>query len=86
MYLDEGSQFTHAKHFNLPSHKDMEDMKIHIAEFIHFHPDPEAGAKLRDQVEMYWIHRLHASKLIGMNTLDGPPVINTEITCNWRTF
>ena len=75
-----------AKHFNENGHNGTEDVKIHIVDFIHLSPNSEAGGILRDTIEMNWIHRLHSSQPIGLNTLDKPPPPNTRITRHWNTY
>ena len=64
-----------AKHFNLPNHSGIDDVKIHILDFINIHPttDEKESAYIRDHIEMNWIHRLHTQHPLGMNTMDAPP-------------
>ena len=67
-----------ARHFNLPDHDGINDVKIHILDFIHANPltDTKRSAYTRDHIEMNWIHRLHTQQPLGMNTMDAPPRIN----------
>jgi hypothetical protein len=58
------------KHFNKPDHKGLEDIKIHIVDFIHAHPDSKSASKLRDQIEKNWILRLRTFAPFGLNTMD----------------
>ena len=58
------------KHFNLPGHKGLEDVEIHILDFIHAHPAGRKSKYLRDLVEFNWIQRLHTNAPLGLNTMD----------------
>ena len=75
-----------AKHFNQEGHHGTEDMSVHIVDFIHLGPETLAGAELRDQIEMNWIHRLHSAQPIGLNTMDKPLYPNRRITRHWETY
>ena len=67
-----------ARHFNQPGHDGINNVKIHILDFIYLNPtvDIKRSAYIRDHVEMNWIHRLHTQQPLGMNTMDAPPRIN----------
>jgi hypothetical protein len=58
------------KHFNLPGHNGIDDMEIHIVDFIFAAPNSSAASKLRDQIEKNWILRLRTFAPFGINTLD----------------
>ena len=73
-----------SKHFNSRSHEGTKDMKIHIVDFIHMHPESETGSKIRDQIEMNWIHRLHTQQPIGLNMMDNPSADNSSVSKNWK--
>ena len=62
-----------AKHFNEGDHKGLDDVKIHIVDFIHLAPRSAESKCLRDHIEMNWIHRLRTQLPMGMNTVDTPP-------------
>jgi hypothetical protein len=59
-----------ARHFNLPDHKQLDDIEIHIVDFIYRHPDSQEASKLRDKIEKNWILRLRTSAPHGINTMD----------------
>ena len=42
---------TIGRHFSLPVHNYNADMKIHILDFIHAHPESGKGAYLRNKIE-----------------------------------
>ena len=56
-----------AYHFNQPDHNGLDDMNLHILDFIHLHPDSREGHRVRLNIEMNWIHRLHSQQPIGLN-------------------
>ena len=59
-----------AKHFNKPGHRGLEDVEIHILDFIHAHPTGRRSKILRDVIEFNWIQRLHSNAPVGLNTMD----------------
>ena len=59
-----------SKHFNSPDHNGIEDIEIHIVDFIYAPPDSERASKLRDLVEKNWILRLRTFAPFGINTMD----------------
>ena len=67
-YNKPGSEI--GKHFNLPDHKGLDDVEIHIVDFIHAHPMGRKSKYLRDLVEFNWIQRLHTNAPQGLNTMD----------------
>jgi hypothetical protein len=58
------------KHFNLPEHNGIEDVEIHILDFIHAPPDSMKAAKLWDLIEKNWILGLRSFAPFGINTMD----------------
>jgi hypothetical protein len=58
------------KHFSAPDHKGIDDMDIHILEFIKKPPKSEAASKIRDRVEKRWIHLLRTPAPGGLNIED----------------
>jgi hypothetical protein len=76
-----------AKHFNTNEHQGTVDLEIHIVDFIYLHPESEAGSRIRDNIEVNWIHRLHTQQPMGLNILDNPPTITGRSTSrNWQTY
>ena len=61
------SDVTH--HFNLEGHG-IDNLKVHIVDFIYEHPDSKRAQKLRNTIEFNWIHKLHTQAPNGLNTLD----------------
>ena len=61
---------TIGRHFNLPGHRKIADMKIHILDFIHAHPKSSKGAYLRNTTEINWMHRLNTIEPRGLNLMD----------------
>ena len=58
------------KHFNLPGHKGLEDVEIHILDVIHAHPLGNKSKHLMDLIEFNWIQRMHTNAPLGLNTMD----------------
>ena len=58
------------RHFNEPGHHGIDDMEIHILDFIHQSPESQGAAYLRDKIEMNWIHRLKTPTPKGLNVLE----------------
>ena len=58
------------RHFNLPDHKGLDDISIHIVDFIHAHPHGRISQKLRDVIEKNWQHRLQTTAPLGLNIED----------------
>ena len=58
------------KHFNFPDHKGLDDVEIHIVDFIHAHPLSPRSRHLRDLIEFNWIQRMHSNAPLGLNTMD----------------
>ena len=58
------------RHFNEPGHNGIEDMKIHVVDFVHAAPESQGAAYLRDRIELNWIYRLKKSTPWGLNMLD----------------
>ena len=48
----------------------MEDVEIHILDFIHAHPMGRRAKHLSDLIEFNWIQRLHTNAPLGLNTMD----------------
>ena len=72
-----------AQHFNEPKHKGIEEVKIHILDFIHRAPRSEEAKYTRDHIEMNWVHRLHTQQPLGMNTMDTPPRYGPYTNKGW---
>ena len=58
------------RHFNLPDHKGLADVEIHILDFIHADPSSRRAKYLRDLIEFNWIQRLHTNAPMGLNVMD----------------
>ena len=58
------------RHFNTNGHKGLEDVEIHILDFIHAHPEGKKSKHLRDLIEYNWIQRLHTNTPTGLNIMD----------------
>ena len=72
------------RHFNLPEHNGIRDMRIHILDFIHAHPKSAHGLTLRLQIEFNWIQRLRTMLPMGLNTKDRTPL---ETGCrSWKNY
>ncbi len=71
------------KHFNGINHHGVEDLELHILDFIHVAPNSEFGKILRDEIEFHWIQRLHSQLPHGINTMDKSPAPNPNCM-NWK--
>ena len=58
------------KHFNLPGHSGIDDIEIHVVDFIHTTPDSRKASQLRDLIENNWIMKLRTFTPYGVNTMD----------------
>ena len=58
------------KHFNKPDHHGLDDVEIHILDFIHAYPEGRRSKHLRDLIEYNWIQRLHTNAPTGLNFMD----------------
>jgi hypothetical protein len=58
------------KHFSALDHKGIDDMDIHVLEFIKKPPKSEAASAIRDRVEKRWIHLLRTPAPGGLNIED----------------
>ena len=58
------------KHFSQMNHKGINDMEIHVLEFIKKPPSSEVGAQIRNRVEKRWIHLLRSPAPLGLNIED----------------
>ena len=59
-----------SRHYTRPDHDGIQNMVIHILEFIPAHPDSRAAADLRNRSERKWIFRLHSQVPNGLNISD----------------
>ena len=57
-------------HFNKCDHNGVDDVQLHILDFIYAHPESKRAAQLRNKIEQNWIHRLRTVSPQGMNTMD----------------
>ena len=58
------------RHFNLPNHNGLEDVQIHIVDFIHMAARNPNAVQLRLKIERNWQHRLHTIAPLGLNIKD----------------
>ena len=58
------------RHFNQPDHKGLEDVEIHILDFIHANPAGMKAKYLRDLIEFNWIQRMHTNAPMGLDVMD----------------
>ena len=58
------------KHFNQADHNGLDDVEIHIVDFIHAHPAGNKAKYLRDLVEFNWVQRMHSNAPQGLNSMD----------------
>ena len=59
-----------ARHFNSSSHKQLDDVMIHVVDFIYAAPHTQKSKHLRDLLEFNWIQRLHTNAPLGLNVMD----------------
>jgi hypothetical protein len=57
-------------HYNSANHKGLDDVTIHVVDFISLPPDSIRGKALRDKIELNWIHRLSTVLPNGLNSMD----------------
>ena len=60
------------KHFNTNKHGGLDDVQIHIVDFIHCSPESSRAAILRNIIEKKWIFRLRTQCPEGLNLIDVP--------------
>jgi hypothetical protein len=58
------------RHFSSPTHRGIQDIHIHVLEFIKAPSKSPPGLLLRDQSERKWIFRLQSLSPHGLNTVD----------------
>ena len=59
-----------AKHFNSNHHMGLDDISIHIVDFVYAAPHTPKSKHLRDLLEFNWIQRLHTNAPMGLNVMD----------------
>ena len=59
-----------SRHFNREGHKGLDDVSIHVLEFIHHGPQSEGAVDTRLSKEFDWIHRIRSQIPLGMNAID----------------
>lgn len=57
-------------HFNQKDHNKLEDIDIHIVDFIHMNPEKPNSEHLRRKLEKNWQQRLHTIAPLGLNIQD----------------
>ena len=58
---------SYGHHFNQENHNGINDVTIHIVEFIHMHPESMGSIDLRRSIERNWQHKLHTIAPQGLN-------------------
>ena len=58
---------TVGKHFNLTNHGGIDDIEIHIIDFIHAHPSSVNASHIRRKIEKNWQQRLKTNAPQGLN-------------------
>jgi hypothetical protein len=58
------------RHFSSNDHHGIKDVIIHILEFIQSPNETPSAARLRDDRELFWIHRLSTLAPLGLNAAD----------------
>ena len=58
------------RHFTSSNHNGIDDVIIHVLDFIKAPIDSIPGQTLRDELERKWIHRLQTIVPLGINTVD----------------
>jgi len=58
------------RHFAMPNHTGISDLKIHIVDFISAPGNSKPGQFLRDTLERKWMHRLQSLQPQGINLAD----------------
>jgi hypothetical protein len=58
------------RHFSSTNHKCLDDVLIHVLEFIHPGSKSPASQRIRDEVERKWIHMLTSTAPFGLNSAD----------------
>ena len=59
-----------SRHFNQVNHHGLNDVEIHVLDFIHDGPHNKMSLEKRLQTEFDWIHKLCSQKLLGLNSID----------------
>ena len=60
------------KHFNTEGHMGLQDVKIHIEDFIHCNPESRRAQTLRNLIEKNWMFKLQTQIPEGLNLIDAP--------------
>ena len=63
-------KFAIGHHFNMPDHKVISDVQIHIVDFIHQHPEHPQSLSLRRKIEWNWQYRMLSNAPQGLNIQD----------------
>jgi hypothetical protein len=58
------------RHFRQTDNNGLMDVEIHVLDFIHQAPRSLTGLKIRNKIELNWIHRLRTPAPLGLNMLD----------------
>ena len=60
------------RHFNTDDHKGLEDVEIHILDFIYQSPHSDYAEKLWNKIERNWMLKLRTQVQYGLNFIDAP--------------
>ena len=66
----ESSETSIGRHFSANHHQGINDVLIHVLEFIQSPPESPASQRIRDETERKWIHRLASIAPLGLNSAD----------------
>ena len=70
-YIAHDAEITEVSwHFSHKGHKGLDDMTIHVLEFIHHGPQSEGAMDTRLSKEFDWIHHIYSQITLGMNAID----------------
>ena len=58
---------TIGQHFNQQDHSGLDDIEIHIVDFVHANPSSPQGLDIRRKTERHWQHRLRTNAPQGLN-------------------
>ena len=69
MTTETDQSFILGSHFTSTNHQVLNNVKIHVLDFILLPPKGEKSRKLHDSIVVDWIHHLSTGLPCGLNTL-----------------
>ena len=57
-------------HFSSEGHQGLQDVRIHILEFVRMPPRSESAKRVRDRIERRWTHLMRCLAPVGLNIDD----------------